>query len=203
MKRSPIEVFNEWATLDKDFGMEQNHKRSVENMLTFALKQNNSFSFIDAGCGNGWVVKKVGENQLCNYAVGVDGSDKMIEKAKTLDPSGSYVCADLMSWYPKKPVDIVHSMEVFYYLENPKELIKQIFDSWLNNKGRLIIGLDFYFENKVSHDWSDSCGISNMKLFSENEWLDFFKVVGFQSINSWRFGEKDSWGGTLIITGLK
>ena len=43
MKRSPIEVFNEWATLDKDFGMEQNHKRSVENMLTFALKQNNSF----------------------------------------------------------------------------------------------------------------------------------------------------------------
>jgi trans-aconitate methyltransferase len=203
MKRSPIEVFNEWATLDKDFGMEQNHKRSVENMLTFALKQNNSFSFIDAGCGNGWVVKKVGENQLCNYAVGVDGSDKMIEKAKTLDPSGSYVCADLMSWCPEKPVDIVHSMEVFYYLENPKELIKQIFDSWLNNKGRLIIGLDFYFENKVSHDWSESCGISNMKLFSENEWLDFFKVVGFQSINSWRFGEKDSWGGTLIITGLK
>ena len=94
-------------------------------------------------------------------------------------------------------------MEVFYYLENPKELIKQIFDSWLNNKGRLIIGLDFYFENKVSHDWSESCGISNMKLFSENEWLDFFKVVGFQSINSWRFGEKDGWGGTLIITGLK
>lgn len=203
MKRSPIEVFSEWATLDKDFGMEQNHKRSVENMLTFALKHNNSFSFIDAGCGNGWVVKKVGENQLCNYAVGVDGSDKMIEKARTLDPSGSYVCADLMSWYPEKPVDIVHSMEVFYYLENPKKLIKQIFDSWLNDKGRLIIGLDFYFENKVSHDWSESCGISNMKLFCENEWLDFFKVVGFQSINSWRFGEKDGWGGTLIITGLK
>ena len=26
MKRSPIEVFNEWATLDKDFGMEQNQR---------------------------------------------------------------------------------------------------------------------------------------------------------------------------------
>jgi len=203
MKRSPIEVFSEWATLDKDFGMEQNHKQSVKNMLTFALKQKNSFSFIDAGCGNGWVVKNVGKTQLCNYALGVDGSKKMIEKAKTLDPSGSYVCADLMSWCPESPVDIVHSMEVFYYVENPKELIKRIFDSWLNNKGRLIIGLDFYLENKVSHDWSESCGISNMKLFCENEWLDFFKVVGFQSINSWRFGEKDGWGGTLIITGLK
>ena len=203
MKRSPIEVFNEWATLDKDFGMEQNHKRSVENMLTFALKHNNSFSFIDAGCGNGWVVKKVGENQLCNYAVGVDGSDKMIEKARTLDPSGSYVCADLMSWYPEKPVDIVHSMEVFYYLKNPKNMIQKIFDSWLKKNGSLIIGIDFYFENKVSHNWSDSCGISNMKLYSEESWINFFKISGFNSVKSWRFGAKKDWAGTLIVRGVK
>ena len=29
MKRNPIEVFSEWADLDKDFGMEQNHKEAV------------------------------------------------------------------------------------------------------------------------------------------------------------------------------
>lgn len=203
MKRNPIEVFSEWADLDKDFGMEQNHKESVENMLTFALKENNSFSFIDAGCGNGWVVKSVKKNPLCVDALGVDGSAKMIQKAKKLDASGSYVCADLMSWCPEKPVDIVHSMEVFYYLENPKDMIQRIFDSWLNTKGRLIIGLDFYLENKVSHDWSDSCGISNMQLFSENEWLEFFKAAGFYSIRSWRFGEKENWAGTLIVTGVK
>ncbi len=203
MKRNPIEVFSEWADLDKDFGMEQNHKESVENMLTFALKENNSFSFIDAGCGNGWVVKSVKKNPLCVDALGVDGSAKMIQKAKKLDASGSYVCADLMSWCPEKLVDIVHSMEVFYYLENPKDMIQRIFDSWLNTKGRLIIGLDFYLENKVSHDWSDSCGISNMQLFSENEWFEFFKAAGFSSIHSWRFGEKENWAGTLIVTGVK
>lgn len=203
MKRNPIEVFSEWADEDKDFGMEKNHKESVENILTFALKENNPFSFIDAGCGNGWVVRNVGENSLCKSVIGVDGSNKMIQKANTIDPNGSYICADLMSWLPKKKVDIVHSMEVFYYVENPKQLIQQVFDSWLEENGRLIIGLDFYFENNVSHDWSETCGINNMKLFREKEWLEFFDAAGFESINSWRFGEKNDWAGTLIVTGTK
>jgi trans-aconitate methyltransferase len=183
--------------------MEQNHKESVENMLTFALSKNSPFSFVDAGCGNGWVVRKVAKNPLCKFAIGVDGSDKMIQKAITLDPSGSYACANLMSWSPVKPVDIVHSMEVFYYVDNPKKMIQRIFNLWLKKNGKLIIGLDFYLENKVSHEWSDSCGITNMKLFSENEWLEFFESAGFESIESWRFGEKDNWAGTLIITGTK
>ena len=203
MKRYPIEVFSEWADQNKDFGMEQNHRQSVENMLAFALNQKNTFSFIDAGCGNGWVVRKVIKNPLCINAVGIDGSNKMIEKAKKIDPSGSYLCADLMSYYPENTVDLVHSMEVFYYLESPKKLIKQIFDSWLNKNGRLIIGIDFYFENTISHNWSETCGIKNMKLHREIEWLEFFNAAGFHSINSWHYGRKDGWAGTLIITGLK
>ena len=51
MKRSPIEVFSEWADLDKDYGMEKNHKESVENMLSFATKQQKPFSFIPFGAG--------------------------------------------------------------------------------------------------------------------------------------------------------
>lgn len=203
MKRSPIEVFSEWADLDKDFGMEQNHKESVENMLSFVFNQKNTFSFIDAGCGNGWVVRGVVKNQLCTAAIGVDGSEKMIQKANTIDPSGSYICANLMSWIPEKPVDVVHSMEVFYYVESPKKLIQQIFDRWLKKHGRLIIGLDFYLENKVSHEWSETCGITSMKLFSENEWLEFFESAGFESVDSWRCGAKNDWGGTLIVTGTK
>ena len=203
MKRSPIEVFSEWADLDKDYGMEKNHKESVENILSFATKQQKPFSFIDAGCGNGWVVRTVSQNPICINAEGIDGSDKMIEKAKSIDPTHRYSCADLMTWNPMEKVDLVHSMEVFYYLENPKELIQKISNQWLNPGGRLIIGLDFYFENTVSHDWSDSCGISNMKLYSENEWVDFFKAAAFQSIENWRFGAKDNWAGTLIVTGVK
>ena len=203
MKRDPIDVFNEWADLDKDFGMEKNHKSSVGEMLAYALNKKGPYTFIDAGCGNGWVVKSVARKPLCKQAIGVDGSKKMIQKAMKLDPSGYYICADLMSWIPKKKVDIVHSMEVFYYLENPEKMIQQIFDSWLKKKGRLILGVDFYFENKVSHNWSESCGISNMKLFSEKEWISFFNTAGFHSIKSWKIGKLKNWSGTLVISGIK
>ena len=58
-------------------------------------------------------------------------------------------------------------------------------------------------ENKVSHNWSDNCGISNMKLYSEESWINFFKIAGFNSIKSWRFGAKKDWAGTLIVRGVK
>ncbi len=203
MKRNPIEVFSEWADLDKDLGMEQNHKEAVENMLEFVVTKNVPFSFIDAGCGNGWVIRSIAKTQMCKNAIGIDGSEKMIFKAKKNDPYNSYYCANLMSWNPKKPVDIVHSMEVLYYMENPGKLIRHVFDYWLKPEGKFIVGLDFYFENKVSHDWPESCGIKNMKLLKEKQWIDFFKIAGFASINSWRFGAKKDWAGTLIICGIK
>jgi trans-aconitate methyltransferase len=203
MKRSPIQVFSEWADLDKDFGMEKNHKESVENMLSFALKKDIPFSFIDAGCGNGWVVREVAKNSHCTQAIGVDGSEKMIEKAKSLDPSPEFYCADLMKWTPQNKVTLVHSMEVFYYLENPEAVIKEIYTHWLEPSGRLIVGIDFYLENPVSHEWSTSCGISGMKLFSEKEWIRFFDIAGYHSVKTWRVGQKENWAGTLVITGLR
>jgi SAM-dependent methyltransferase len=203
MKRDPIDIFDEWADLDKDFGMEKNHKSSVKEMLAYVLDKKTPYSFIDAGCGNGWVVRSVKKNPLCKKAIGVDGSKKMIQKATKLDPSGSYIYADLMSWVPITKVDIVHSMEVFYYLENPRKIIQQIFDLWLKKNGSLILGIDFYFENEISHSWPDSCGISKMKLFSQKEWVSFFKGAGFHSIKSWRIGELKDWPGTLAIYGVK
>ena len=43
--------------------MEKGHAVSVGDMLNFALKERvdkgKKFSFLDVGCGNGWVVRKV------------------------------------------------------------------------------------------------------------------------------------------------
>ena len=203
MKKNAIEVFGEWADLDKDFGMEKNHKDSVNNMINYSTRNLDHFTFIDAGCGNGWVIRKVSENDKCEKAIGVDGSKKMISKAKNILPSFEYHCADLMTWKPDKKVNIVHSMEVLYYVENPKKLINEIYNYWLKPNGRLIIGIDFYFENKISHSWPKSCGIKDMKLFSEKDWINFFKGAGYNDIKSWRYGEKEDWKGTLIITGIK
>ena len=115
---TPINVFSNWVRSGKDEGMEKNHSSSVENMLEFATKELNNYSFIDAGCGNGWVVRSISKDPACEFAVGVDGSANMIEKAKRLDTKSNYYCTDLMDWEPNHKVNLVHSMEVFYYFES-------------------------------------------------------------------------------------
>ena len=203
MKRTPIEVFSDWADNGKDVGMENGHNDSVNHMLDFATKNLNNYSFIDAGCGNGWVVRNISKSSKCSSAIGIDGSLKMRTKAKKLDKFNDYVCEDLNKWKPKNKVELVHSMEVFYYFKDPENLINHIYSNWLKDNSRLIIGIDYYFENTVSHSWPDECGVSIMKLFSENKWKKFFKQAGFKDVNSWKFGEKEKWAGTLIITGVK
>jgi len=202
-KRSPIDVFSDWAINGKDIGMEKNHQFSVNEMIKFSTNKLKDYTFLDAGCGNGWVVRKISKLKNCKEAIGVDGSKKMIEKAKSIDKKNKYYCENLLNWKPKTKVNLVHSMEVFYYFENPKELIKHIYLSWLNKKSRLIIGLDYYYENKASHTWPKDCGISIMSLFSEREWRDFFIEVGFKKVNSWKVDNKSNWTGTLIVTGIK
>ena len=84
--KDAVAVFNEWAELDKDLGMEKGHADAVTEMLDFALKErhriDNDFTFLDLGCGNGWVVRRVVDDPLCSKARGIDGADQMIAHAK-------------------------------------------------------------------------------------------------------------------------
>ena len=202
--KSPIETFHQWSLNGRDEGMEEGHANSVDEMLNFILNNNKKpFSFIYAGCGNGWVVRKVLSNSSCQSATGIDGATGMIDKALRIDPKGNYICADLISWKPDRPVDIVLSMEGFYYFSNPKNLVKHIFDHWLKPNGSLIAGVDYYKENKPSLSWQKDCGISTMTLLHSKEWISIFKRSGFKNIKSWQYGKKDSWSGTLIVTGKK
>ena len=203
MKKTPIELFSEWAKNGRDIAMQSGHKKSVEMMLHFATKDLKQFSFIDAGCGNGWVVRDVSKSVKCINATGVDGSLEMIMKAKGVDRNNSYFCRDLLDWNPRGKVDLVHSMEVLYYFKNPLKLIKHIHNNWLKKKSRLIVGMDFYSENIASHSWPDKTGVSIMELLSENTWIEYFKESGFKNVESWRIGKSENWEGTLVVTGNK
>ena len=86
--KQATEVFNDWAHRGKDEGMERGHSPAVNEMLDVAFQRvnqgNQSFSFADLGCGNGWVVRLVGRHENCVQADGFDGAPHMIEKEKTL-----------------------------------------------------------------------------------------------------------------------
>jgi trans-aconitate methyltransferase len=202
--RSATEVFGDWAKDGRDERMAKGHADAVANMLDFAiLNVSDSFTAIDAGCGNGWAARSVQALPACAHAQGVDGAKEMIERARTIDPDGTYIHADLMEWKPAEPVDLVHSMEVFYYFRQPGALLTHIVKHWLKPGGRLIAGVDHYLENPPSHDWAAQNGIAFMTTLSEAQWLDLCRNAGLGQVQSWRANAREDWAGTLIFTGTK
>jgi 2-polyprenyl-3-methyl-5-hydroxy-6-metoxy-1,4-benzoquinol methylase len=205
MKKA-TEIFGKWAEEGKDIGMETGHANSVNEMLDFALQERTNigknFSFLDLGCGNGWAARKVAENTLCTDAVGLDGAEQMIINAKKTVGQVEYIHADINSYIPNRKFDLIHSMEVLYYLEDPASKIKSLCDHWLEDDGRLIIGIDHYYENLDSHSWEEKVG-TRMLMLKEAEWLDIFNESGLGDIKSWRSNQSQDWSGTLVLTGKK
>jgi len=204
MKKA-TDVFGEWAKKGKDVGMEKTHAIPVNEMIDFALEERanlgKNFSFLDLGCGNGWVVRDVAKNKLCDRAVGIDGAEQMIANAESRGGNTKYILADINSFDSKDKYDVIHSMEVLYYLDDPSEIIKKISDSWLNDNGRLIVGVDHYYENTDSHSWQEKVG-TRMLMLRESEWINIFEMAGLNEVQSWRSGKDKDWAGTLIITGV-
>jgi len=204
--QKPTEIFGKWAEKGKDVGMEKGHATSVKDMLNFALQERanigKNFSFLDLGCGNGWVARNVSKNSLCAKAVGIDGAEQMIINAKKTGGQVDYILADINSYTSPMRFDLIHSMEVLYYLDDPASKVKNLCDHWLEEQGRLIIGIDHYYENLDSHSWEEKVG-TPMLMLKEAEWLDIFNESGLGDIKSWRSNESKDWAGTLILTGIK
>ena len=204
--RIATEVFGEWAEKGKDIGMEKGHALAVEDMISFATEERinlkRNFSFLDLGCGNGWVVRMLENNQLCVRSVGIDGAKQMIEKAGGDTSKSEFLLENIDTYISPDKFDLIHSMEVLYYLENPALTVKKIADSWLNEGGRLIAGVDLYYENQESHSWEDRVG-TKMMMLKEAEWMEIFSSAGLQEVESWRSNQSQDWAGTLVLTGKK
>jgi len=195
-----INTFNSWAQKDKDKGMEKNHSFAVNKMLELIPPKllSSKFSFIDIGCGNGWVVQKMNANEHCIKSVGIDGAEQMIKKAIIKDPRSEYFQFDIEKMNYKDKFDIVFSMEVFYYFKDPQYVLNYIYKNILKSGGCMILGVDHYLENKSSLSWSKDLDLS-LKTYSIETWQANFKKAGFQNIKTYQFGAKENWEGTLVI----
>ncbi len=202
--RPAVDVFSEWADIGKDEGMERGHTPAVQEILHAAFDVMSSesiergFSAIDAGCGNGWVVRSLKNNPSCSLAMGVDGAKSMILRALEKDPEGLYFHADLSSWSPPEKVDLVHSMEVLYYLDNIPDFLESLRNKWLVKGGIFAFGVDHYLENKESLEWPEKVGV-RMTTFSESEWVSLVNSAGLDVLKVFKANENEEWPGTLVI----
>ena len=173
-------TFDQWALCGRSELMEKEHGKNVQRFLG-SISFDKPFSFLDVGCGNGWVVRKIAQLENCKKAVGIDKSKNMIKNAKSkmISSKEHYVHTDIECWKYTGKFDFIFSMEVIYYSESIQKALSKIY-KLLKNRGELFCGTDFYRDNKATSGWSKQMDVP-MHLLSKSEWRKSFMEVGFQT----------------------
>jgi len=173
-------LFDKWAKTGRAEEMEKGHGTTVNKFLD-KLVLDKSFTFLDIGCGNGWVVRKISQLSNCKKAIGIDKSRTMIKKAKEKKTSEkeAYFTTDLESWKYTGKFDVVFSMEALYYSVPMEPALKKVY-KLLKKQGTFYCGTDFYKDNKLTTRWTKDMAIP-MDLRSEQEWKKMFKEIGFHT----------------------
>ena len=200
-------TFDEWAKIGRSELMEKEHSKTVLKFLN-SIRFEKPFSFLDVGCGNGWVVRKISQIKNCKKAVGIDKSQNMITKAKSKKKSSkeNYLRTDILSWKFSGKFDYIFSMESLYYSTPMESALKKIY-RLLKPGGEFFCGTDFYSDNKATIQWSKMLDIS-LDLRSKKQWKKMFEEIGFKTKTKQvrDSSNRKKWKrefGTLFIIGKK
>jgi len=200
-------TFDEWAQNGRAEHMEEEHGKNVLKFLE-SISFDKPFTFLDVGCGNGWVIRKIVRENNCKKAIGIDKSKKMIiqSKKKTDNKKEEYMHTDIESMNYRGKFDFIFSMESLYYADSIEIALEKIY-KLLKPGGQFFCGTDFYTDNKATARWAGIMKIQ-MHLHSKKEWKEFFKNAGFnvKTKNIKDLKNKKKWKrehGTLFIIGTK
>jgi len=200
-------TFDEWAKIGRSELMEKEHSKTVLKFLN-SIRFEKPFSFLDVGCGNGWVVRKISQIQNCKKVVGIDKSQNMVTKAKSKKKSSkeNYLRTDILSWKFNGKFDYIFSMESLYYSTPMESALKKIY-RLLKPGGEFFCGTDFYSDNKATIQWSKMLDIS-LDLRSKKQWKKMFEEIGFKTKTKQvrDYSNRKKWKrefGTLFIIGKK
>ena len=205
MKNKATEVFNRWAQNGKDEGMKKNHFDSyiqIKNIIKKEFQGATNIAVSDIGCGNGWATADLLKESFIARSCGYDGAEKMIEKAQLNTSEPYFFQANLNNWTPGQQFDVIYSMEVIYYLKDPKKFIHQCYKKWLKPNGLFIAGIDHYKENRPSLSWPEDLNVL-MQTKSINDWKNILIQNNFNNCNVKQVNQKEDWSGTLIFWGRK
>jgi SAM-dependent methyltransferase len=200
-------VFDSWAKAGRAEEMEGGHGVTVGKFLD-SVSFDKPFSFLDIGCGNGWVVRKIAQLPKCKRAVGIDKSKNMIKRAmaKKVSNKEEYTCTSLESLRHTGKFDIIFSMESLYYSVPMEPALIKVF-KMLRSGGFFYCGTDFYSDNHLTKRWTKVMKIP-MDLRSKAEWRKMFKEAGFKTTSKQVKDQnhRAKWKrefGTLFMIGVK
>jgi trans-aconitate 2-methyltransferase len=73
---------------------------------------------VDLGCGTGSLAPLLMQRWPQAHLTGVDSSPEMLAKARADHPRADFVEADIATWRPARPVDVLYSNAALHWVDN-------------------------------------------------------------------------------------
>jgi trans-aconitate 2-methyltransferase len=102
----------------------------------------------DLGCGPGNLTRTLSERWPAARVVGIDSSPEMLQQAERWSIPGrlEFVQADLASWSPEEPVDLIVSNAVLQWVSD-HEIVLARLANLLAPGGTLAVQMPYHFQN--------------------------------------------------------
>lgn len=177
------EEFNRWAEAGRGDSMEQDHLPITLPVLE-KMRLAPTDNVLDAGCGAGWLSRRLGKLVPDGRVVGMDLSDEMIRVARrtSVDHDNLLFVAGEASEIPWEPNFFDHaiSVESSYYWPDPQVGVKEI-HRVLRPGGAAWLLINFYRDNPHSHQWGALLAVPT-HLLSAEEWAEMCRTAGFAHV---------------------
>ena len=180
MSRPAEEVFDDWAQVGRDAGMEEGHLPRAVQVLERMQRVAGS-KVLDLGCGNGWAARWIAgtERAAGPVVAGIDASSDMVAKALAIGGPCVGFARGRFEALPFRDACFaeIFSMEAIYYAVDLDAALAEIHRVLLPG-GRVYLALDYFLENTYSHSWPADLDVS-MTLLGEAEWQARLEQHGF------------------------
>lgn len=182
-KQNLREEFNRWAEAGRGDGMEQDHL-PIALPIIAKMEIAATDNVLDAGCGSGWLSRRLAKMVPQGRVVGMDISDEMIRVARRNSPEFEnlmFVTGEVEE-IPWEGNFFSHaiSIESSYYWPEPAAGIKELFRV-LRPAGRAWIVINYYRDNPHCHQWGGLLAVKT-HLLSTGEWAELFREAGFAKV---------------------
>lgn len=145
-------------------------------------------SVIDAGCGTGRTTQRLAARFPGADVLGVDASDRMLGHARA-GPRVAFAQADITTWRPDAPVDVVVANAVLHWLPAPADTLRSL-ASWVAPGGCLAVQVPANFDapsHRLLRETARSHGISARggdHILPLEGYADTLEAAGF-AVDAW------------------
>ncbi len=184
--RTAAEVFDTWAADSRAEEMGAHHWPVVRQAFEQVVEP--AGDYLEIGVGNGYGLSYLARHQFRKRrCLGLDVSANMVALAQeaTHDLANVQVeQADFLTCFSfakaTEKFSLIFSMEVFYYFVDMQKGIDKA-ASLLRPGGQLWVLVDYYRENRATHDWPQKLA-TPMQLWSMAEYRAGFERAGLVDV---------------------